>query len=79
MEITKPPNNNKVQSLTRLMDCFLSDYKESETKKITSEQLDALEGFIEPFFLFSLVWSIGCITDFAGREKFNVFFRNLIK
>jgi len=25
------------------------------------------------------VWSIGCITDFNGREKFNVFFRDLIK
>jgi len=34
---------------------------------------------MEPYFLFSLVWSIGCTTDGEGRNKFDKFFRNLLK
>jgi hypothetical protein len=28
-------------------------------------------------FQWGLVWSIGCTTDLNGREKFNIFFREL--
>jgi dynein heavy chain len=52
-------NNNLVQSLMRIMDCFFVTYTESELKKIPVEELESLESMIEPLFLFALTWSVG--------------------
>ena len=30
---------------------------------------------VEGMFLFAMVWSVGCTTDGAGRDKFDRFFR----
>jgi dynein heavy chain len=49
------------------MDCFLENYKETEAKKITHEDLDILDHSLESIFMFSLVWSFGCTGDYASR------------
>jgi len=77
-EIIQTNNNNIVQSLMKLLDCFMVNYKESETKKVTPEEIDLLESLLEPFFVFSLIWSIGCTTDYPGREKMSLFIRGLM-
>ena len=39
--------------------------------------MDHLEQVIDKMFQWGLVWSFGCTTDLVGRQKFNVFFREL--
>lgn len=76
-ELVTSSNGNLVQSLMRILNCFLENYKETEIKKVTNEELDHLEQVIDKIFQWGLIWSIGCTTDLAGREKFNIFFREL--
>ena len=51
--------------------------KDADSKKTTPEDVDLLESLLEPFFLFSLVWSVGCTVDYDGRKKFDNFLRTL--
>ena len=74
-EVITTPDNNLVQSLERILNCYFDDYKETEIKKISSEELDHLQAVLEPLFMFAVVWSIGCTTDYEGRPKFNTFLR----
>ena len=48
-------------------------------ESITKEKLQALVKLIEPFFLFSLVWSIGATCDGPSRQKFSVYLREKCK
>jgi len=49
------------------MNCYLDAFKETEIKKVSTEELDHLQAILEPLFMFSLVWSIGCTSDYDGR------------
>jgi dynein heavy chain len=71
-------DNNIVQSLMRILDCYFNNYVESEIKKVTEDELEELENYLEHFFVFALVWSIGCTTNLEGREKFDRKLRTLI-
>lgn len=71
-------NNNLLCSLMRLLDCYFADYIETEIKKITSEDVEDFESMLEPLFVFCVVWSIGCTTNLAGREKFDRKVRELM-
>ncbi len=62
----------------RIMDCFFEPYIESEVNKIQPEQLDQLEANLEPLFIYSLIWSIGCTSDYEGRKKFSEYFKDLL-
>jgi dynein heavy chain, axonemal len=66
-------NNNLLCSLMKIFDCYLVDYTESELKKIPVEDLEVLEKVIDPIFMFSLIWSVGCTGDAEGRLKFSEF------
>ena len=33
---------------------------------------------MESYFLWGLVWSLGCTTDLEGRKKMNVYLRDLM-
>ena len=39
-------DNNLVQSLFRIMDCYLADYKETEVKRVPPEKVEDLLGMI---------------------------------
>lgn len=47
-------------------------------KKISERKLMAIEKLIEPWYLFSVVWSIGATCDGDSRKKFDVFLRKKI-
>ena len=70
-------DGNLVQSLMRILDCFLEPYKETEVKKISNEELEHLESIIEKVFRWALVWSIGCTTNLEGRRKMDNFIKDL--
>jgi dynein heavy chain len=71
-------DNNVLQSLFRILDCYFADYVETEIKKVTQEDVEDFESSLEPFFAFALIWSIGATTNLEGREKFNHKFKQLM-
>jgi dynein heavy chain len=76
-EIQSTQDNNLVSSFMKLLDCFLENYKETETKKISNDDIELLDGSIESIFLFCLTWSFGCTGDYASRLKFDKKLRSL--
>lgn len=71
-------NNNILQSCERIMDCFFCDYKNTDAVTITEAQIEDLEQMLEPLFVFSVIWSIGCTTTPEGRAKFSDNMRSLM-
>ena len=46
---------------------------------LSPEMKERIELLLEPWFIFSLIWSIGATTDDEGRTKFSNFLRELMK
>ena len=46
---------------------------------LTNEQLEKVKDLIEPWFFFSLIWSVGGTTDNDGRKKFSEYLRERMK
>jgi dynein heavy chain len=40
-------DNNLVESLTRILDCYFARYYETETNKVTDADIEDLEGSVE--------------------------------
>ena len=78
-EIVKTVSNNLCLSCFRLLDCFMNEYIETETKKITSEMIDALGSQIKEIFFMCFIWSLGATTTTPGRKKFDDWLRPQIK
>jgi dynein heavy chain len=71
-------DNNIIQSMFRIMDCFLADYIETEIKKVNEEKIDDLFSMVGQLFIFAFIWSHGCTTNLEGRKKFDSFVRKLL-
>ncbi|XP_065895241.1 dynein axonemal heavy chain 1-like isoform X2 [Dysidea avara] len=75
-EFAPTVDGNLTFSLLRLLDCFFTPLIPQEGKPpIPEDQLKLIEELVEPWFYFSLVWSIGGTCDGDGRKKFDVFVR----
>jgi dynein heavy chain len=75
VETSPTINNNLVDSLLRIMDCFLIIYKEDELNKVKEEDLKKLDKIGEELFVFSYVWSVCATVDYDGRISFDKFIR----
>lgn len=73
-EIIPSMSNNLIQSCTRIMDCFIEPYIETDYKKVSQEELDTLKSMLESLFIFSFTWSFLCTVDNEGRDKLNTWF-----
>ena len=45
---------------------------------MTQEAVEKLPSLIEPWFIFSLIWSVGATCDNDGRVKFNEWLRQRV-
>jgi dynein heavy chain len=64
-------DNNVLESLTRMMDCYFAAYIETEVRKVTQDDVEDLETSVEQLFVFAVTWTIGATTNLEGREKFH--------
>ncbi|XP_022247843.1 dynein heavy chain 7, axonemal-like [Limulus polyphemus] len=76
-ELSPTTEANRVMSLMNLMDCLLDDIKDEKVMKDISE--DTVCMWLECFFLFSAVWSLGGTLNETGRKSFNMIFRELME
>lgn len=51
----------------------------SQGKIIDQQSVELLPELVEPWFIFSLVWSIGATCNQDGRKKFSNFLREQMK
>ncbi|EDL24804.1 mCG3819, partial [Mus musculus] len=75
-EVIASTNSNLTMSLLKLLDCFFRPFLPREgLKKIPSEKLSHIPELIEPWFIFSLVWSVGATGDHTSRISFSQWLR----
>lgn len=72
-------DNNLVQSIERILNCFISQYEDTELKTVTQEEIEELSAVLENLFLYAVVWAIGVTTDAEGRRRFDLQLRNLLQ
>ncbi|VTJ73574.1 Hypothetical predicted protein [Marmota monax] len=71
-EVIASTNSNLTMSLLKLLDCFFKPFLPREgLKKIPPEKLSRIQELIEPWFIFSLVWTVGATGDSNSRDKFS--------
>ncbi|XP_029455356.1 dynein heavy chain 1, axonemal [Rhinatrema bivittatum] len=75
-EVIPSTDSSLVVSLLKLLDCFFQPFipKEGE-KEIPAEKQSRLEELIEPWFIFSLIWSVGVTGDADSRILFSKWLR----
>ncbi|KAI3369512.1 hypothetical protein L3Q82_007723 [Scortum barcoo] len=76
-EVITSLDSNLTCSLLKLMDCFFSPFNIKEGEKPPPQKkLDRLRELIEPWFFFSLVWSVGATGDAASCKRFSAWLKN---
>ncbi|XP_004676628.1 PREDICTED: dynein heavy chain 1, axonemal [Condylura cristata] len=75
-EVIASTNSNLTMSLLKLLDCFFTPFLPKEgLKKVSPEKLSRIPELIEPWFIFSLIWSVGATGDSNSRSSFNNWLR----
>ena len=76
-------NNNLLNSLLKLMDCFLAYYKgeddDDDEGKLSEKELAEVANHIEGYFIFSLVWSCCCTVGATERTHFDGWLRGTMR
>ncbi|XP_008570797.1 PREDICTED: dynein heavy chain 1, axonemal [Galeopterus variegatus] len=75
-EVIASTNSNLITSLLKLLDCFFKPFLPREgLRKVPPEKLSRIPELIEPWFIFSLIWSVGATGDSKGRLSFSHWLR----
>ena len=73
-------NNSLVNSLLKVLDCYFEPFLLMEGRaKPSKERLTNVQKALESYFIFALIWSIGCTCDKTSRSKFDAFLRQEMK
>ncbi|TMS18883.1 Dynein heavy chain 1, axonemal [Larimichthys crocea] len=76
-EVITSLDSNLTCSLLKLMDCFFSPFNIKEDERPPPQKkLNRLKELIEPWFFFSLVWSVGCTGDADSCKRFSAWLKN---
>ncbi|XP_074517159.1 dynein axonemal heavy chain 1 [Sebastes fasciatus] len=76
-EVITSLDSNLTCSLLKLMDCFFNPFDISEDERPPPQKkLDCLKELIEPWFFFSLVWSVGATGDADSCKRFSAWLKN---
>ncbi|XP_029005758.1 dynein axonemal heavy chain 1 [Betta splendens] len=76
-EVITSLDSNLACSLLKLMDCFFNPFATKENEKAPPQRkLDRLGELIEPWFFFSLVWSVGATGDATSCQRFSTWLRS---
>jgi dynein heavy chain len=73
VEVAATEDQNIIQSLFRLLDCYFRAYIPDELKVLSSfkQEMADLKTRIVPLFFFCLIWSIGGSCDGKSRKGFS--------
>ncbi|CAJ1051390.1 LOW QUALITY PROTEIN: dynein heavy chain 1%2C axonemal [Xyrichtys novacula] len=75
-EVVTSLDSNLTCSLLKLMDCFFSPFTAKEGQKPPpKKKVERLKELIEPWFFFSLVWSVGASGDAASFKRFSAWLK----
>ncbi|XP_028430624.1 dynein heavy chain 1, axonemal isoform X1 [Perca flavescens] len=76
-EVITSLDSNLTCSLLKLMDCFFNPFKiREDVKPPPQKKLERLKELIEPWFFFSLVWSVGATGDAVSCKRFSAWLKN---
>ncbi|XP_027011591.1 dynein axonemal heavy chain 1 isoform X2 [Tachysurus fulvidraco] len=79
-EVITSMDSNLTCSLLKLLDCFFQPFIPREGEKPPpQDKLDRVRELIEPWFIFSLIWSVGATGDVASRQRFSAWLRKKMK
>ncbi|XP_052086994.1 dynein axonemal heavy chain 1-like isoform X4 [Mytilus californianus] len=77
-EVVDTVDCNIVFSWLKLLECFFTPFVPQEAsrlrvgdKPIPQERLERIKELIEPWFIFSMIWSVGCTGDNDSWTKFS--------
>eukprot|EP00968_Pinguiococcus_pyrenoidosus_P017694 scaffold1786_cov250-Pinguiococcus_pyrenoidosus.AAC.1 len=72
-------DNQMAASLSRILDCYVEPWQEKEGRSLPSEEATTqMLSRLEAICLFGIVWSVGATVTESGRQKFDLFFRDLL-
>ncbi|XP_019331155.1 dynein axonemal heavy chain 1 [Alligator mississippiensis] len=75
-EVIASTDSNLTMSLLKLLECFFQPFIPIEgIRKVPREKTARLGELIEPWFIFSLIWSVGATGDAQSRVAFNLWLR----
>uniref|UniRef100_W5LYK9 Dynein axonemal heavy chain 1 n=1 Tax=Lepisosteus oculatus TaxID=7918 RepID=W5LYK9_LEPOC len=79
-EVIASMDSNLACSLLKLLDCFFQPFIQKEGERLPSqEKLSRLGELIEPWFIFSLVWSVGATGDAQSCRRFSSWLRDKMR
>jgi dynein heavy chain len=80
VEVAKTQENNMIQSLFRLLDCYFTDYRPNEVKPAATfkDAVADLAKAIKPLFYFCLTWSLGASCDGKSRPFFSEYVMGIV-
>uniref|UniRef100_A0A8C4W100 Dynein axonemal heavy chain 1 n=1 Tax=Gopherus evgoodei TaxID=1825980 RepID=A0A8C4W100_9SAUR len=77
-DIMKPFSEQLTSLFSRFLEvssCQVPDLSQSGIRKVPREKADRLGELIEPWFMFSLIWSVGATGDAQSRVAFSLWLR----
>ena len=78
-EAVKTVDNNLMKSFFNIQNTYYKQFiPKNEEDIIPQEKIDMIGANLEPWFLFSMIWSIGASADGAGRPAFNTYLNELM-